>query len=233
MSIPSVPERLYEEVAAEYYDARLHPTSAYFRKASLNLVARLIPPTGQGGTTIGDIGAGRTLLDEAGVTRLAKVCFAVDFSAGMLAHSEGSGVKMLRGRAQELPIRGGTCDLLVYSLADPYNELATWREARRVLSDGGVAVVTMPTFEWAEAYRRVEGSPVHVSRFTLVDGRGIAARSNVLAREEQRDAFESCGLRVECTEDFYFSGEEDVPKLKCSGLRPPFPVVRGWVCRIA
>ena len=65
----------------------------------------------------------------------------------MLAHSKrwiDAGAIPVVSDARNLPLENGTVDLLVASLADPFDDFEWWLEVARVLAPEGKAVVTTP-----------------------------------------------------------------------------------------
>jgi hypothetical protein len=114
----------YAIVASEYYDRERHPTCADFRWASDRLLGRLMPESPAG--LLCDVGAGDSALAAWLLrhgTDLAGICL-FDTSSEMLAHSArwvARGATADVACAEALPIADGGADLVVASLADPYD----------------------------------------------------------------------------------------------------------------
>jgi SAM-dependent methyltransferase len=189
----------YSALAAEYYDADLHPTCANFRWASDRLLDRLLlwPP----GRYLCDVGAGDSALaswlDRNGHSVEGVRLF--DDSVEMLAHSARwvrAGAVATRAAASELPLESSCVDLLVASLADPFNDLAWWREVERVLASDGRALVTLPAAGWARRFRANAGEPSERARFLTRDGLWIDVPSHVCSRAKELELIDQAGLRV-------------------------------------
>src|SRR3989442_58588 len=79
----------YEDLALEYYDPNLHPTSANFREASAEVLRDWLEFVEFNGAWICEVGAGKSLIPEF---LNGRVCLdrliLVDSSPSMLAYSK-------------------------------------------------------------------------------------------------------------------------------------------------
>jgi hypothetical protein len=224
--------RAYDALASEYYDTVLHPTCADFRWGSNALLEELLPhPAGR---SICEVGAGDSLV-AAWLQRYRRSLdglFLTDESAQMLAHSrrwEQHGARTAIARADALPVRDGSVDLLVGSLADPYDNQAWWREARRVVSSVGRVVLTTPSFAWASRFRPSAHEPRDTARFVLRDGAVVDVPSLVREPAAERALIASVGLHV-LAEYAITYGELPTPTSpKLESLSESDPVVVGYV----
>lgn len=187
----------YDAVASEYYDPVRHPTCDNFREASRALIELMAP---------GDIskccevGAGDSILAEVAVRRHgnANGLLLTDASASMLQHSsrwQRHGARLAVARADHLPVRDGELQLIVASLADPYDDDAFWYEVARVLGGGGFCLLTTPSWEWVQSFR-TGGRPLDVAEFKLADGEVVSVRSFIRHPSDEHTLIERHGFRV-------------------------------------
>jgi SAM-dependent methyltransferase len=147
--------RAYAAVAPEYYDELRHPTCAALRRGSVLVLSQLIEEVAPKHWAAAlEVGTGRTILPEVGV--VAEETLLSDINAEMLVHSRPLGLESARflvASADHLPVESGSIDLMVASLADPYNTSYFWHEAARVLRPGGHLAWSAPSHEWASTFR--------------------------------------------------------------------------------
>ena len=213
----------YDAVAFEYYDRRLHPTCWALGVASKRIVAACIGQLARPSRLAVELGAGAQRVKFTG----AADTLHFDTSVGMLRNSPEPGNLVLADNLN-LPLRSGTVAQVLAELADPYNTPEAWLELARILEPGGRALVTMPSHEWANAWRVEEGTPQNVSRFLLKNGRTVDLPSRVLPSAEQTACFSACGLAVIATHEEASSTRELLvaPKARiASGAA----FVRGWL----
>jgi SAM-dependent methyltransferase len=191
----------YELVAREYYDPERHPTCANFREASRIIFQRLLGLVSDH-LSVCEVGAGKSLLAElvAGTNGNLGSLILVDESPSMLRYSEAwrnLGVKLRVASAFALPFATATFDVLVSCLGDPYNSIAFWQEAHRVLKPHGKCLFTTPSWEWARAFRDVtDAVSMHSSAFELADGSRISLPSHIYPEQDQIEIMKSAGLAV-------------------------------------
>lgn len=147
----------YSVVAAEYYDAKAHPTCHdFFVLSSIYIRSELERLSAN--ARILEVGAGASIaaqvLHDAG--RDLSTLEITDASAAMLNHStrwskHGANVRI--ADAETLPHANGSVDCVVASLADPYDTPSFWNSLKRVLKPYGNAIVTLPSYEWAKRFR--------------------------------------------------------------------------------
>jgi SAM-dependent methyltransferase len=193
----------YEELSSEYYNPLRHPTCANLREASALVLRRWLPQLPFETATLCDVGAGKSLLAELLAERgiVAEELLLVDSSRSMLAYSsqwDNARTRLILAEASKLPLAQGSVDLLVSSLGDPYNTPDFWQEVRRVLSDGGRAIFTTPSYAWATSFRSTDSREKGMSaRFDLADGRSLFVPSYIYTRAEQSKLIASAGLVVQ------------------------------------
>jgi SAM-dependent methyltransferase len=223
----------YDNLAAEYYDAARHPTSANFREASALILSSwneyLI------GGRVCEVGAGASLADElltAGAGLGPHQLILLDSSFAMLAHSRKAlprGAQLVLADAELLPLADQTVDVLIASLGDAYNSARFWSGACRTLSRSGVVLYTSPSFEWAREFRK-SSHDTHSAEFELVDGRVVDVPSYVLPLEGQVDLIESNGLLVKESTSVTKSARRSTQlSAKLSGCSDDDPIVTGYV----
>jgi SAM-dependent methyltransferase len=189
----------YSVLASEYYDFDRHPTCAAFRAASAELVAELVPDV-PAALSI-EVGAGDSLLAREIERRGHQLTglLLTDESPEMLRYSSRTayrGARLVIAQAHELPVESNSIRLLVGSLADPYDDERFWGEIARVLDPQGVALVTVPSWEWAQRFRDGTGDAAQVAVFELASGERIEVPSLVRPATEEIALIEGAGLRV-------------------------------------
>jgi hypothetical protein len=106
-----------------------------------------------------------------------------------------SGLTHLSWRTRRsFPFRDSEVDLIVASLADPYNGLPFWVEVSRIVHPTGCIVLTAPTFEWAQSVR--DSGEISTARFQTVDG-VVVVPSNVVTAGQQEELSAQAGLRAD------------------------------------
>jgi len=188
----------YELLAAEYYDVLRHPTCANFRDASRGLLRRLVPDVRPASTC--EVGCGDSLLAELLAARRRDLMglLLTDAHPSMLEYSRRwapAGAELAVARATSLPVADAALELVVASLADPYDDDDLWSEMRRVLGPGGSCIVTTPSSAWATRFRTA-GDPPDTARFELADGGSVLVRSQIRPVAQQRELIERHDLTV-------------------------------------
>lgn len=226
----------YEALAAEYYDSARHPTCANFALASRKLLIPWLDSTFAVGDWICEIGPGRSLVGEwlhdrgQPLTHL----ILVEPSPGMAMYSLdwiSAGARLFQAEAQHVPLRDSAVSIVVASLGDPYNELNFWREARRVLKPGGVALFTTPAYEWAEDFRGADNRAIDLAEFELADGRLVGVPSLVRTESDQLDLIRDAGfeaVKVAHATVRDLAGERLSPKLVTDGHRDHERIVTAY-----
>lgn len=174
----------YSQVAKEYYDSSLHPTCANFRDLSLSFIAsRLVDwpfPESSERMKLLETGAGLTCFDDPSIN-FKSDRFDItlqDSSAEMLQHSRDffdNNAHFIISDARSIPVRDDEFDLVVSSLADPYNDEFFWKEVARVTCDGGYWLLTVPSHDWAKEFRSTDQA--QVAEFFLANGEIIGVPS--------------------------------------------------------
>ncbi|MGO8846816.1 MAG: class I SAM-dependent methyltransferase [Methylocella sp.] len=226
----------YDDVAAEYYDLRRHPTCANFSQlSSAFLVPRILGHELRGANIL-EVGAGRStvapIMQERGLPmpRLT----LLDQSSQMLAHSqewERKGARLLVGNAWRTELPAASFELVVAALGDPYNCVIFWHEVARLLEWGGVCLFTTPAPEWATRFRRPD-SQSH-AEFVIADGTTVLVPSNIPSLDQQIRMITDSGLHVievGCLSGEQLSGVHS-PKLLVDKTTKQLPIVRGFVAR--
>jgi hypothetical protein len=194
-------EVTYDLLAKEYYDPALHPTCANFRDASRALISRLLPDVPAAASA--EVGCGASLLAEILAERGVQLdgLLLTDRHEGMLAHSREwgtRGARLVATSAAALPVEDHSLSLVVASLADPYCNDGFWQETERVLTSDGQAIVTLPSYVWAQRFR-VNGDPPATARFVLTSGEQVLVPSVILPPDSEQQRIAQHGL---CVEEF-------------------------------
>jgi hypothetical protein len=181
----------YEEVAAEYYDSKLHPTCADFRSASKFFLEAFFLGNRPAGR-IADIGCGLSLLNDF----VSEDLVLVDSSAQMLDRNDGGAEKRLLNLEKQSFGRS-EFDWIFAILADPFNSRAAWKNICSALKDKGRCVFIVPSYYWASEFRsRVWEERSGFARFERADGSSVFLPSIVLPQIDQVRLIEAVGMRV-------------------------------------
>lgn len=171
MSDPSFrPDRLASIAAAE----DVHPWFVARRELVAGLVARE-RPTGPARIVDVGCGTGRTL---TAVTRRGDEGIGLDLLAGQ-SHAVGGRGDLVAADVRDLPLATGAADVvLALDVLEHVEEDAlAAREIARVLTPGGVAIITVPAHQWLWSHRDDDAG--HVRRYArrglveLLDGAGL------------------------------------------------------------
>ena len=228
----------YQVIADEYYDARRHPTCNNFNRLSRIYLSRHVESLAQ--RRVLETGAGSSaaaeLLSEAGLP--LRGLTITDSCGLMLSHSQkwtAHGAELRVADAEQLDVEADSIDVLVSSLGDPYNTSAFWLEVSRVLRRDGLAIFTMPSFQWAARFRSTQREPLDKAEFRLRDGSAVHVRSIIPPLDAQVEIIERTGLVVVDFEDLG-AGQLDAhslsPKTQVFGDEPS-SLVWGFVARKA
>ena len=180
-----------------------------------------------------EVGAGSSLLAELLWRRHRGLdgLLITDALPEMLEHSrrwERCGAALAVAPAASLPVPDASLDLVVGSLADPYDDDSLWEEVSRVLAPGGLCVLTAPSAVWAHRFR-VEGSPGHAAEFVLADERTVYVPSLVRSPEEERRLIEDHGLTIASEASTALAALDEQISSKLRVLAPEDAVVQGFV----
>jgi SAM-dependent methyltransferase len=213
--------RTYEEVSAEYYNERLHPTCSDFRAASrlyLKQVFEAESPRGR----IADIGCGQSLVAEFVTEDLV----LIDESPAMLRLNSG-----LHEQRQlniiEAEFGKDEFDWIISVLGDPYNGIEAWKNIHAALKVGGRCIFISPSYVWAYNFRLSTNSEVSgKARFDLSSGKTIFVPSTILPAAEQKQLINASGLNVERVEHVVVGNIGDIKSKKIlESLRSDEPVL--------
>jgi SAM-dependent methyltransferase len=181
----------YDRVAAEYYDAKLHPTCHNLRVGSeFGLNAILNELTAASAPCL-ELGAGASLAEHVMFSDATVVC--IDLNPGMLAHST-TGLLAVAD-AFRLPCRDAVFDGVFGSLIDPFNVPALYTEVRRVLRPGGRFAFTVPDVTWVRHNQATDRLPPHSAGITLQTGDTVVLASYVWPYAEQQHLLNEAGFR--------------------------------------
>lgn len=224
---------MYELVAPEYYDSKLHPTCANFRTGSLHLLGQWFEHLDVKEGSVCEVGAGKS-----GVLELLKEPYpgadvlVTDASPSMLQYSRelsSPSVKICIASAFDIPLPSCSASLLVSSLGDSYNTEEFWREATRVVNSGGWVIYTTPTYEWASSFRSKDKSAS--AEFMVGSQKHLSIPSWIYPKIEQIALIEAPGLQVVETRTFDLS-QLDVRDVSPKLFRPDvnnYPIVCGYL----
>lgn len=191
-STETVEMAAYSKVASEYYDARLHPTCADFRAASLSYLKRLFREEAPSGA-IADIGCGESLIVDLTGEKLV----LVDESEEMLNRNAGDYEKR-RFNVTKERFGESEFDWIFAILGDPYNIASTWENIEIALKRYGTCIFITPSFVWSEKFRNKSVAERRgFARFDLLDGSSAFLPSVILPEPEQRRLIESSHLILE------------------------------------
>jgi hypothetical protein len=187
----------YESIAAEYYNARRHPTCHNFNRLSRLFIAEHFTSEFSNKRVL-EVGAGESSI--APLVELHGWNFQLltisDNSPSMLRHSakwRTKGARIIAGDAECLTEWGGQTDLIVAGLGDPYNTPKFWRGARDCLQVNGSVIFTLPSFEWAARFREVDAER-SIARFVIETGEHVDVPSLVPTLEDLFSMIEGAGL---------------------------------------
>jgi SAM-dependent methyltransferase len=156
--------------------------------------------------------------------RQTRLFVATDLSIEMLNYSRDSAPVRLVCDAQALPFAKGSFDLVVSSLADPYNTKLFWEEAAGVLRRGGHVLFTAPAIEWACQFRM----GAQTAEFMRSDGLLIEVASHVHTDDDQRRLMEASGLQVVRK---VTASDQDIRRTARSPKLRSGPVVVGYLAQ--
>jgi hypothetical protein len=124
---------------------------------------------------------------------------------------------------------------IVASLADPYDDDATWTELGRVLTRGGYFVLTSPSIEWAHEYRARAGDRLDRASFELPETSApVNVPSYVRSVGDERRLAHQHGFVLEGHDAVMASAvplARRAPKIPQSRSRD-LPLVRGFRFRL-
>lgn len=220
----------YADLASEYYNEELHPTSAALGSASVLSLRRLAAERQDAGQLL-EVGAGRGSLGDLRDVLTWQRALVSDVSLRMLSSARGlpytRSAQFVLLNAQRLGVRAASIDTILASLADPYSSRRFWNEVARCLRPDGAIMWTSPSYEWASHWRQKSGEPSHRAIFELQDGERVAVPSVVLPLGEQLCVIEQAGLRVKIVDQVALR-EVQLAKDKLTSVLPPDgPVVTG------
>jgi SAM-dependent methyltransferase len=201
----------YDQLAPEY-DLSAHEATRSLEKASLKglrTVQRLLASHGVRRALELGCGTGTataSLIDWDGLESVV----ASDPSAQMLASARGKvrarsairrpggpSLLWIQQTAVEAIRAHGDVDLVVASLADPFFEQSTAATLGATLLVGSYAFLSVPSRRWAIAERsgRLQ-MPLDLTRFRLVNGEAVVARSHVFEPHELRELLANANFEV-------------------------------------
>lgn len=221
----SLDEGLYDAVAEEYYDPKLHPTCFNFNRLSRAFIAKhLIAHCG--GRRVLEVGCGESSVAPLMVAAAQplELLTVSDRSAAMLSHSErwrADGVEFIVGDAERLAQWAKAAECVVSGLGDPYNTPNFWRQVTDFLPPSGVVIFTLPSFEWAARFRGKHPSALCFAEFLTRSGARVSMPSYVPPLAHQVEMMEESGLVVTAFEAMgrdQLRGDPISPKLEAGQL---------------
>lgn len=215
----------YEDLAAEYYDPKRHPTSANFREASAQVLSDWLESIDFDSSRICEVGAGKSLCAELLTGRIVLDSLVLlDSSPSMLAYSKAwcaAGAQCIVASGEALPLETESAQILVSVLGDAYNTPAFWSEVVRVLKRGGRAFFTTPSHQWAMLFRSTRADCQESAEFELSTGQVVLVPSFIYNREDQVGLIMTSGLTVDDVAD------RPLSCLRCSPISPKLLPERG------
>jgi SAM-dependent methyltransferase len=225
---------LYEIMADEYYNSKLHPTCANFREASYKLVYSWLKEITPDDDWFCEVGAGKSLLLEflSETSQRRNHIMVTDASPSMLRYSEEfldiSADKVVSS-AFDVPLPSNSVAVILSSLGDSYNISTFWQEARRLVRPLGWLIYTTPSYEWSSVFRSLEDQMV--AEFIIADNQHIKIPSWIYPKEEQIKRIEQNGFHVRETKEFrlsQLSGKNISSKLTCV-TKGDYPIVQAYL----
>lgn len=193
----------YSLVANEYYDYIRHPTCAHFRSVSVRYLRDILERRSGHFDKVLEVGAGRSVVAELRKTGHLKTSHLEisDLEESMLTASDDlmeyiESAYTCDARDQSAALeKHDQFDLVVASLADPYDDAEFWAFMRTVLRDRGEFIVTTPSFEWAMSFRPSEpGAMLEAARFETINGQ-VWLPSLIRTTDEERRLAEPYGFK--------------------------------------
>lgn len=187
--------RCYDKLAREYYNAKLHPSSAVFRELSIVALNRHNHFLRGKGKYV-EFGCGLGVLDT--LVQSDQVVLT-DNSPQMLQHAidrTSDSVSCLQTDALRSCFEKNSVSVAVALLADPYNVPEFFNEMNRVVRLGGALIFSTPSHEWAVALREKVGLDETETRFTTQESGIISAPSFVRSRQKQESVLREAGFSI-------------------------------------
>jgi len=228
----------YRLVAAEYYDASLHPTCANFRSASRLALQRHASAFQQPRATILEVGAGRSIHAEICTNwrQLRQRLILNDAAQEMLAYSADvikDGAETIIGNVADISIQSGSIDCIISSLGDPYNDDRFWLTCYNALRLSGFIIYTTPAFGWASKFRNADSHSKFAAEFVTMLGQKIDMPSFIYNQTEQIKMIQKVGFSVTSFGSINLheiSHQNISPKLNV--LNDPYlPIIDWYICK--
>lgn len=210
-----MPNSGYDRIAREYYDQG-HQTSRNFDSATIDALRnrQFAPPDG----LVLEVGAGRgrafefLQIDRSLVVQL-------DSSELMLAVEprEQSSLR-IHADACSMPLLGRQFAAVVGFLVDPFMGLDFLAEAYRMLIDGGLLLLTVPTLEWGRPLREELEIDIMTTRFKLLGTEKSVVLPSLLHTPERiEEMLRITGFVEIAVTAGYISDEEKIvsPDIQC------------------
>jgi SAM-dependent methyltransferase len=227
-------QQSYDSVADEYYDPERHPTCFNFGELSGRFILPRLAHNLAARKAVLEVGAGRSIIAPvmARAGALLNQLVLLDSSKAMLSYSqewEHQGAKLLITDARLTRLLGGSFDIIVSSLGDPYNCPRFWLEVERLLRPSGICLFTSPAFEWACRFRRRDS--LEHAEFLVSGGKIVNVPSHVPPLDEQLKMISEARLSIREIVAFYRTDlhSRPSPKLDVFNEVPNPPVVRGFM----
>ena len=179
----------YEAISSEFTEAQrittrnFHELSARF---FIDAVSEYVTPDAR----CMELGPGQGWLRRT-VAFPSTSYLVVDLSPSMLGFQENC--ISIEADVSGIPLRRGSCDVVLASLADPFCHPLGLTEIYRILSDGGVFIFSIPSATWAKALR--PGEEGLVTTFTTVNGSKSSVYSITYEARELIKIASICGFK--------------------------------------
>lgn len=202
-----VPPTPYDAIASEYYEA-IHQTSRNFDAATRTGLAARRPDIPPG--VVLEVGAGRGRATEFLGIDSGRVV-QLDNSTAMLdlEPREDAYLRVLHD-AEQLPFPHGEFSAVLGFLCDPFLGLNFLTEARRVLKDGGILILTTPSHRWGSALRQSLDVDAMETRFVLKNREVVKVPSALYPVSQLLQMLEAAGFEPSNTQARSLTLPEDV-----------------------
>lgn len=213
----------YDDLSEEYYDAERHPTCANFYSLSYRWIRKQLSSLPSHFNRCLEIGAGYSIMaklrsdgfDRVGWLAISdKSELMLNYSRGLAKFYDEALILDIEDTENAKRVCSKDYDLVVASLADPYNGPRLWQTLNQIMATNGRVVFTTPSYEWTTSFRKLEqAGKIDLAEFVSKSGDIIYLRSDVLSAAKQIELCYRHGFRLELLEQVYC---DDIPVAELS-----------------